>query len=208
MKAVAKPSFRHSEIVNQDLVTVRAARTKVTLNKPITVGFAILELSKRIMYGFYYDHLKARYRDRCFSLLFTHTDSLCCEIQTADLYADMGDSLDLHDMSNFASDYPQYTALKRRVLGKFKSETGSMPPAEFVGLTAKMHSLYVPAAPTKSFRKVKGVQKHYVRKNIHHENFLAVLRNVRRNTTCKFRFRSTNQVVNTVEIAKLPLRFR
>ena len=205
MKAVAKPSFRQSEIVNQDLVMVRAARTKVTLNKPITVGFAILELSKCIMYSFYYDHLKARYRDRC-SLLFTDTDSLCCEIQTADLYADMGDSLDLYDTSNFASDHPQYSALNRRVLGKFKSETGSTPPAEFVGLRAKMYSLYVPAAPTKSFRKVKGVQKHYVRKNVQHENFVAVLRNVGQNTSCKFRgFRSTNHVVNTVEISKLCL---
>jgi len=124
MKAVAKASFRDSEIVNPDLVMIRAARTKVKLNKPIAVGFAILEISKCIMYGFYYDHLKARYRDCC-SLLFTDTDSLCCEIQTDDLYADMGDSLDLYDTSNFAPGHPQYSTSNRRVLGKFKSETGS-----------------------------------------------------------------------------------
>ena len=74
LKAVAKPSFRQSEIINPNLVMVRAARMKVKLNKPIAVGFAILEISKQIMYEFYYDKLKARYRDRC-SLLFTDTDS-------------------------------------------------------------------------------------------------------------------------------------
>jgi len=144
-------------VVNSDLVTVRAARTKDKLDKPIAVGFAIFGAVKCIMYGFYYDHLKTRYRDRC-SLLFTDTDSLCCEIQTADLYADMGDSLDLYDTSNFAPDHPQYSTSNRRVLGKFKSETGSTQPTEFVGLRAKMYSLHVPTAPTKSFIKVKGVK--------------------------------------------------
>ena len=112
MKAIAKTTFRHSEIVNADLVMVKGARTKVKLNKPIAVGFSILKISKFIMYRFYYDHLKATYGDRC-SLLFTDTNSLCCEIQTDDLYADMGKSLDLYDTSNFASDHPpvSYTHL-------------------------------------------------------------------------------------------------
>jgi len=69
------------------------------------------------MYKFYYDHLKVKYRDRC-SLLFTDTDSLCCEIQTDDLYSDMGASLDHYDTSNFAQDHPQYATMNQRVLGK------------------------------------------------------------------------------------------
>ena len=40
LKAVASVSFRQSEIINSDLVMVRAARTKVKLNKPIAVGFS------------------------------------------------------------------------------------------------------------------------------------------------------------------------
>jgi len=69
-----------------------------------------------------------------------------------------------------------------------------------------MYSLYVPENPKKFFKKVKGVQKHYVRKNVQHENFLEVLRNVGFDTKCKFRsFRSMNHVVNTVEISKLCL---
>ena len=52
LKAVAKVSFRESEIINQHLVMVRGARTKITLNKPFAVGFSILEISKFIMYLF------------------------------------------------------------------------------------------------------------------------------------------------------------
>ena len=75
LKAVSKVTFRQSQIVNPDLVMVRAARNKVTLNKPIAVGFSFLEISKYIMYQFYYEHLKAKYGDRC-TLLFTDTDSV------------------------------------------------------------------------------------------------------------------------------------
>ena len=120
---------------------------------------------------FYYDHLKAKYADRC-TLLFIDTDSLCCEIRTDDLYADMMDSLDLYDTSNFDPTLQLYNADNHRELGKFKSETGSVPPREFVGLRAKMYSLQ---APTKDFKKAKGIQKHYVRKHVRHENFLEVL---------------------------------
>ena len=202
VKAVSKVSFRHSEIVNEHLVMVRAARTKIKLNKPIAVGFAILELSKLILYEFYYGYLKTKYENRC-SLLFTDTDSLCCEIQTEDLYRDMGENLELFDTSNFDSNHPQYSTSNHRVLGKFKSETGSVAPSEFVGLRAKMYSL---ECQTKSQKKAKGVQKHYVKKHVRHNQYLEVLRNIKQTTNCRFRaFRSTNHVVNTLEISKLCL---
>jgi len=62
------------------------------------------------------------------------------------------DSLDLYDTSNFDPKLPQYNDDNRRELGKFKSETGSMPPREFFGLRAKMYSL---RAPTKTTRRPK-----------------------------------------------------
>jgi len=76
-KAVSKVSFRQSEIINDDLVLVRGAKQTITLNKPISAGFTILEISKLIMYRFFYDYLKPKYGDKC-KLLFTDTDSLCC----------------------------------------------------------------------------------------------------------------------------------
>jgi len=158
------------------------------------------EISKLIMYRFYYVVLKARYGDKC-TLLFTDTDSLCCEIGTRDLYEDFGEMLDELDTSNFDAFVPRQN---RRVLGKFKSETGSVAPKEFVGLRAKMYSLRVPADPRKSFKKAKGIQKHYVKKEVNHKPFLDVLRRDRKDTRAKFRnFKSTNHVVNTLEIIKL-----
>jgi len=48
------------------------------------------------MYQFYYGYLKPKYGDKC-ALLFTHTDSFCCHVQTEDLYPDISENLDLFD---------------------------------------------------------------------------------------------------------------
>ena len=201
-KAVSKPSYRQARIINPDLVMVRATPLKITLNKPIAVGFCVLELSKLSMYEFYYEYLKAKYQSRCM-LLFTDTDSLCCEIQTSDIYRDMGEAAELFDTSNFDPEHPLYSKKNHRVLGKMKSETGSTPPTEFVGLRAKMYSL---SCGKKSQKKAKGVKKNYVKKNVQHQSFLNILRNSATNTQAKFRvLKSTNHVVNTVEMTKLCL---
>ena len=202
LKAVSKPSYREATIINPDLVMVRAARQKVRLNKPIAVGFCILELSKLIMYKFFYDYLKPKYGDRCM-LLFTDTDSLCCEIETQNLHQDMSEALHHFDTSNFEPDHPLYSTRNHRVLGKMKSETGSTPPLEFVGLRSKMYSL---SCDTKSQKKVKGIQQRYVKKHVQHQSFVQILKNTSQTTTAKFRtFKSTNHVLNTIEMTKLCL---
>ena len=89
------------------------------------------------------------------------TDSLCCEIQTEDLYRDMGENLELFDTSNFESNHPLFSRQNHRILGKFKSETGSIAPAEFVGLKPKMYSFIcgLPEPPPNVTRRLKVYQK-------------------------------------------------
>ena len=53
------------------------------LNKPIYVGFTVLELSKWLMYDFHCGFIKKRYDSK---LLFTDTDSLAYEIKSKDVY--------------------------------------------------------------------------------------------------------------------------
>ena len=85
-----------------------------------------------------------------------------------------------------------------------KCETGSVAPSEFVGLRAKMYSLK--CGDNTCQKKAKGIKKNYVKNTIRHESFLKVLRNSTKTTTARFRtFRSTNHVVNTIEMTKLCL---
>ena len=54
-KRFAKPNFKSSKRFHDQLIAVQLTQTNVVLNRPIQVGFAILELSKRHMYDTYYN---------------------------------------------------------------------------------------------------------------------------------------------------------
>ena len=66
-------------------VAIHQTKPVFTLNKPICVGFSILDLSKYFMYEFHYKYLKSKFDDK---LLFTDSDSLVYEIKTEDVYDD------------------------------------------------------------------------------------------------------------------------
>ena len=73
-KLDAQPSFKQLKIFHEKLVAVERAKVELTLNRPIYAGFAILDLSKTLMYDFHYNYIKRKHRDS--TLLFTDTDSL------------------------------------------------------------------------------------------------------------------------------------
>ena len=67
------------------------------------------------MYDFYYNQMKAQYGDRV-ELLYTDTDSLLLEIQTEDVYRDMGKHADLYDTSGYPEDHPLHSTANKKVL--------------------------------------------------------------------------------------------
>ena len=104
-KLVAKPNFKRRTVFSEDLAAVHLHRTKLGFDKPIYLGFSILDLSKTLMADFVYDYLKPRYGDRL-SICYTDTDSLICDIQTADVYKDMAESVQqCFDTSNYPPDH-------------------------------------------------------------------------------------------------------
>jgi len=140
------------------------------------------------MYEFYYDCLLPKFGDRL-HLCFTDTDSFICHIESENLISELHEISHWLDTSNFESDHPLYCKANYRTLGKFKSETGDVPPTEFCGLRSKMYSLAT-LTDAKSFRKVKGVPKSYVKENVKHEQYLHVLNHWKK-TACSFHaFRS------------------
>ena len=85
-KLAAQPSFKQFKIFNENRVAVEQAKVELTLNRPIYVGSAILDLSKTLMYDFHQNYIKRKYPD--LMLLFTDTDSATYQIQTDNVYKD------------------------------------------------------------------------------------------------------------------------
>ena len=55
-------------------------KTKVKMNKPIYLGLSILEISKILMYEFWYDYMKPKYGDNV-KLCYMDTDSFIMYIK-------------------------------------------------------------------------------------------------------------------------------
>ena len=62
-------------ILDEETILLARKKQTVKLNKPIYGGFVVLEISKLLMYQFYYNVLKRKYGDKI-RLLGTDTDSL------------------------------------------------------------------------------------------------------------------------------------
>jgi len=184
-KLIAKPSCQMFKAINEDLTLVKLMKPNLLQNKPIFVGFSILELSKVHMYNFHYQEMLAKFNGKA-RLLFTDTDSLCYLCEGENVYSFMGRNIHLFDTSNYSADHPLYSRQNEKVVGKFKDECGGVAPLQFVGLRPKMYSLLLSNCKEKPKDKrrqnkitCKGVKTGYVNKHVHHHWFLQTLRGER-----------------------------
>ena len=61
-KIIAKPTFKRRVKFSDELSAIHVNKTKLTLNKPIYVGFSVLDLSKHLLYDWYYKKTKKEAR--------------------------------------------------------------------------------------------------------------------------------------------------
>ena len=87
-KLVSEPNFHTSKHFSEELMAIEMRKTKVTMNKPVYLGQAILDISKTLMYEFWYDYLKPKYDDKV-KICYMDTDSLIIHVKTEDFYKDV-----------------------------------------------------------------------------------------------------------------------
>uniref|UniRef100_A0A1B0F9F5 Uncharacterized protein n=1 Tax=Glossina morsitans morsitans TaxID=37546 RepID=A0A1B0F9F5_GLOMM len=140
----AKPNFHSSPKISDDMIAIQMNKVRVEYNKPIYIGFTVLELSKWKMYNFHYDYMKPKYKENI-NLNYMDTDSFIYDIETNDLYEDIGDDINYHFDT---SAYPKenifnFPLLNNRVLGMMKDECNGKIMKEFIDLRPKMYSFKI-----------------------------------------------------------------
>ena len=101
LKYTSRSTYITHKIFGEDYAAVHEIKPVLMLNKPIYVGFTVLELSKWLMYDFHYNFIKKNFDAE---LLFTDTDSLTYEIKSEDVYEKFFKWKDLFDFSNYSKD--------------------------------------------------------------------------------------------------------
>lgn len=170
---------KNVKVFNDSLVAVELKQTHLNLNKPIYVGFAVLEISKTRMYAFHYDFMKVEFPGADLRLCYTDTDSLIYYIRTKNYYERMyhiihqnyePGHIKMFDTSNYDNKHG-YQSLNKKVLGAMKDETGGEPIKELIALRPKA---YYFETETSSTNKAKGVVKKVAGK-LNKEDYLACL---------------------------------
>ena len=204
-KLAAKPNYNSRKIFNENLVSVHMKKTSLTMNKPVYLGMSILDLSKTVMYDFYYNYIKPKYGNKA-KLLFTDTDSFLFEIQTKDFYNDIAEDVkDRFDTSDYPEGHPSGipTGINKKVLGMFKDEAAGKTIKEFVGLRAKLYSYKMDEG--KENKRCKGIKKAVVKKSITHEDYKTCLTTGKEQLRRQNIIRSYDHVLYTEEVNKIAL---
>ena len=118
-KFIARPSFAEAKFFLQNLAAIHMHKTNLKLNRPVYVGMSILDISKHLLFNYYYNHLKVKYGDMC-NLHYTDTDSLLLNIQTEDIYKDTLENATLYDFSNYPKDHFLYSNINYKKIVNLK----------------------------------------------------------------------------------------
>ena len=88
----------------ENIYAVHKIKPVLILNKPIDVGFSILDLSKLLMYDA--------------KLLLTDTDSLVYQIRTEDVYDNFYQDKNLFDFSDYPLNSKFFDPINKKLLAK------------------------------------------------------------------------------------------
>ena len=201
----SEPNYHSTKYISKDLLIMEMKKVEVKMNKPIYLGQAILDLSKTLIYEFWYDYIKPMYGDKA-KLCYTDTDSLVMHIKTEDFYKAIANDVErLFDTSNYnkKDDRPLPIGKNKKVSGMFKDELGGKIMIEFCALRAKTYA-YKLDDDTKH-KKAKGTKKSVIKRKFMFENYKDSLFNDKIILRSQQRFRSDHHRVYAEEVNKIAL---
>ena len=201
-KLVSEPNYHTINLISEDLSIIETKKTKVKMNKPIYLRLSILEISKILMYEFWYDYMKPKYNDNV-RLCYMDMDSFIMNIKINEFYKDISDDVD----NRF--DTPNYEVKrllpigKKKVIGLMKNELGGEIITKFIALRPKSYSYLTDN--DKIDKKAKGTKKCIIKKMIKFADYKKCLLNDKVILKSQQRFISTKHDVYTENVNKIAL---
>lgn len=201
LKACANPTFKNYVILNENFVQTNHFTPFIIHDRPIFIGFAILELSKHFMFDFFYNKLLKNSPSKI-ELGFSDTDSFLFKANNAKLFEKHIQPF--MDYSNYPNNNPLFSNVNKSKLGYFKDELhGELVCKEFVGLRAKCYSMRLKNNNFKVEKKVcKGLGRIAIQNRLKFKHYKKCLF---KKELKRFHFhsiRSSKQNVSTVLLNK------
>ena len=162
-----------------------------------------IEISKTLMYDFWFDYMKPKYDDNV-KLCYMDTDSFTVHIKAKDFYKDMADNVEKRfDTSNYEVNRPLPTGKNKKVIGLMKDELGGKIMTEFVVLRPKTYSYLTDDC--EEDKKAKGTKKCVIKRMLKFYDYKYCLLNNAIILKSQQRFKSEGHDVCTDEVNKIAL---
>ena len=102
------------------------------MNKPVHLGFLILDLTKTVIYVFWYDYVKPKFGEKT-KLCYLDTDSLIVRVKIDDIYKNILKDVERRfDSLNYELNRPLPKGKNNKVIDIMKNELGGKTMKEFV----------------------------------------------------------------------------
>ena len=142
IKLVSEPNYHTTKQFSENLLAIEMKKTKVKMNKPVYLGMSILDISKTLMYEFWYDYIKPKYKDKA-KLCYMDTDSFVINIFAEYFFKNINNDVERwfdasnHDKNNKR---PLPMGVNQKVIGVFKDGLGGTIMKDFCALRAKTYT--------------------------------------------------------------------
>ena len=87
-RLVSESNYHSRKKFSDHLMAIEIKKTKVKMNKPLYLGMSILDISKILIYEFWYNYIIPKYGEKA-KLCYTDTDSFVIYIKTEDFFEDI-----------------------------------------------------------------------------------------------------------------------
>ena len=103
---VSEPNYQTTKFFTECLLAIEMKKTHILMNKPVYLGVSIVELSKILMYEFWYNYVKTRCGEKA-KLSYMERNIFIVYIKTDDIYKDIVEDVQARfDISNYEFDRP------------------------------------------------------------------------------------------------------
>ena len=203
-KLASEPNHHTCKHFSENLIAIEMRKTKIHMRKPVYIGQAVLDISKTLMYEFWYDYIKPKYEDNA-KLCYMDIDSFIVHIKTEGFCKDISDDVkERFDTSGYSKDDKRLpVGLNKKVIEKRKDEWNCFVTAEFVSLASKGHA-YV-CDNDKIDKRVKGIKRCVRDKVLKFQNYIDALLLNKTIIAKQQRFKSDDHTITTEEINKIAL---
>ena len=92
-RLVSEPNSHPLKKFSEHLMAIEMKKTKVKMTKLIYLGMSILDISKTLMYKFWYGYIKPKFGDRA-KLFYTDTDSFVIHIFADNFFEDISNDVE------------------------------------------------------------------------------------------------------------------